>query len=202
MHTTTCWIIAVMMTMGILVERSYGQVKVLTVCEVLGNVARYADSGLAVVGRMEGSVGLIDHSEFLSQDQCKHRASTRGHVWSDRIHIWTAWEAGMPKPPRDRPNIERSVVASKLLMVRKTTELGFHQEPQFKADGHSIVYTRTGPVPNEWAIVCGRIVRAPHLNKDCGVGGCGGDNVPLAIIAEPFNVHRLAQDSTPLPEAK
>jgi len=202
MRTRGCWIIAVMMTMGIVVERLSGQVKVITVCEVLGNVALYADTGVAVVGQMERTVGLIDHSEFLSQDRCEHSLITHGHVWSDKIQIWTAWEAGMPKPPSDRPKLDRSVVAPKLLIVRKTTELGFHQEPQFKADGHSIVYTHTGPVPNMWAIVYGRIVRAPNLSKDCGAGGCGGDTVPLVIIAEPFNVHRLAEDSTPLPEDK
>ena len=145
MHSTTCWIIAVMMTMGVVVERSNGQVKVLTVCEVLGDAAHYADTGVAVVVRMERSVGLIDHSEFLSQDRCEHPVITHGHVWSDKIQIWAAWEPGMPKPPSDRPKFERSVVAPKLLIVRKTTELGVHQEPQFKADGHSIVYSHTGP---------------------------------------------------------
>jgi len=44
MQTATCWIIAMMMTTGVIVgqQRSNGQVKVLTVCEVLGNVTRYA----------------------------------------------------------------------------------------------------------------------------------------------------------------
>jgi hypothetical protein len=202
MHTTTCWIITVVMTTGIAVERSNGQVKVLTVCEVLGNIAHYADTGVAVVGRMERSVSLIDHSEFLSQDRCEHPIVTHGHVWPDKIQIWAAWEAGMPKPPSDRLKLEHSVVAPKLSIVRKTTELGFHQQPQFKADGNLIVHTHAVQVPNEWAIVYGRIVRMPNLNKDCGAEDCGGDNVPLVIIAEPFNVHRLAEDSTPLPEDK
>jgi len=38
----------------------------------------------------------------------------------------------MPKPPSDRPKLERSVLAAKLLIIRKTTKLGFHQEPQFR----------------------------------------------------------------------
>jgi hypothetical protein len=105
----------------------------------------------------------------------------------------------MPKPPSDRPKLERSVLAAKLLIIRKTTKLGFHREPQFKADGHSIVYTHTAAVPNEWTAVYGRIVRDPDLNEDCGAGGCGGDNVPLVIIAEPYNVYRLGEDGTQLP---
>ena len=108
----------------------------------------------------------------------------------------------MPKPPSDRPKLERPVLAAKLLTIRKTTKLGFHREPQFKADGHSIVYTHTVAVPNEWAAVYGWIVRVPDLNEDCGAGGCGGNNVPLVIIAEPYNVHRLAEDGTRLPADK
>jgi hypothetical protein len=64
------------------------------------------------------------------------------------------------------------------------------------------VYTHTAEVPNKWGIVYGRIVRVPKLNEDCGAGGCGGDNVPLVIIAEPCNVHRLGEDATWLPEDK
>ena len=186
---TTGSIIAVMMITGMIVgqQRSNTQVKVLTVCEVLGNVTHYADTAVAVVGRMEWSVSLTDHYEFLSQDRCEHPLITHGHVWSDKIQIWDAWEAGMPKPPRDRPKLERSVIAPKLLIVRKTTKVRSHQELQFKADGHSVVHTHSAKVPNEWAIVYGRIVRVSNLNEDCGAVGCGGDNVPLAIITEPYN---------------
>lgn len=202
MRTAICWIFTAMMTTRIIVaqQRSNGEVRVLTVCEVLGNVTRYADTAVAVVGRMERSVGLTDHYEFVSQDRCEHPVITHGHVWSDKIQIWAAWETGMPKPPSDRPKLEPSVVASKLLIVRKTTKAGFHQEREFKKDGHSIVYTQTAEVPNEWAIVYGRILRVPNLNEDCRAGGCGGDNVPLVIIAEPYNVHRLGEDATLLPE--
>ena len=144
-----------MMTTGIIVgqQRSNGPVEILTVCEVLGNVTQYADTAVAVVGRMERSVSLIDRYEFLSRDRCEHPVITHGHVWSNKIQIWAGWEAGMPKPPSDRPRFEQAVVAPKLLIVRTTTKVGSHQEPQFKADGHSIVYTHTAEVPNKWAIV-------------------------------------------------
>jgi hypothetical protein len=204
MRTATGSIIGVTMTTSMIVgqQRSVTQVKVLTVCEVLGNVTRYADTAVAVVGRMERSVSRTDHYVFLSQDHCEHPVITHGHVWSDKIQIWDAWEAGMPKPPSDRPMLEPSVVAPKLSLVRKTTKAGSHREPQFKAEGQSIEYTHSTDVPNEWAIVYGRIMRAPSLNEDCGAEGCGGDNVPLVIIIQPYNIHRLGDDATLLPEDK
>ena len=182
--------------------RSSAQVKVLTVCEVLGNVPLYADTAVAVVGRLERTVSLTDHSEFLSQDRCEHPVITHGHTWSDKIQIWAAWEEGVPKPPSDRPKLERSVIATKLSILRKTTKVGSHQAPQFKADGRSIVYSHTAEVPNEWAVVYGRIVRVANLNGDCGTDGCGGDYVPLIIIAEPYNIRGLRDDATPLPADK
>jgi hypothetical protein len=44
-------------------------------------------------------------------------------------------------------------------------------------------------------------VGTKNLNKDCGAEGCGGDDVPLVILAEPYNVHRLRDDATLLPAA-
>jgi hypothetical protein len=179
-------------------QKSDRRVKIVTVCKVLGDVTRYADAPVAVVGRLQRSVSLTDHYEFLSQDRCEHPVISYGHVWSSKIQIWADWEERMPKPPSDRVKLERSVVAAKLSVVRKTTKLGFHQEPQFSADGHSIVYTGTAPLPNQWALVYGLIVRSPRLDEDCGAEGCGGDDVPLIIIAEPYQVHRLRSDGRPV----
>jgi hypothetical protein len=204
MRAATCWIITGLIATGIIFgqQRSNGRVKVLTVCEVLGDARLYADTAVAVVGRMERSVSLIDHYEFLSQDQCEYPVITHGYTWSDQIQVWSDWEAWMPKPPSDRPKLERLVVATKLSIVRKTTKLGSHQEPQFKAEGRSIVYSNNAEAPNEWAVVYGRIVRVPNPDEDCGADVCGGDNAPLVIIAEPYNVHRLRDDATPLPDDK
>ena len=145
-------------------------------------------TAVAVVGRMERSVSLIDHYEFLSQDTCEHPVVTHGHVWSDKIQIWVNWEEGMPKPPSERPKLQGPVVAAKLSVVRKTTKLGSHEEPRFKEDGHA----NTTTVPNEWAVVYGRIVGSPRLDENCGSGGCGGDDVPLILIAQPSEVQPLS----------
>lgn len=195
-------ITAVIATGSALGQNSKSETRVLTVCDVLGQMSRYAGSSIAVVGRIERTVSLIDHYEFLSQDKCEHPVVTHGHVWLSEIQIETAWEAGMPKPPRNRPKLNQSLLARKLSMVRRTTELGTYQRPQFKTEGHSIVYTGTAAVPNKWGTVYGRIMRVPDLNEDCGTDGCGGDNVPLVIIAEPYNVYGLKEDGTVLTDER
>ena len=151
MKTACYWVFAAIVTMRISFgqQELHGQVKVLSVCEVLGNVNRYADTAVAVVGRMERSVGLIDHYEFLSQDRCENPVITHGHTWSNKIQIWMLSEEGMPKPPSDRPKLERAALAAKLSVVRKTTKLGSHEEPRLDVRGHP----STATVPNEGAAV-------------------------------------------------
>jgi hypothetical protein len=179
-------------------QNSERRVTVLSVCEVVGGVNLYADTVVAVVGRMERSTSLVDHSEFLSQDRREHPIVTTGHKFPNKIQIWTGWEQGMPMPPEDQPKLERQVLAAKVSVVRRATALGSHQEPQFSADGHPA----TASAPNQWAVVYGRIVRTPRLDEDCGAGGCGGDDVPLSIIAKSHQIHTLRSDDTLFPEAK
>jgi len=202
MKSATRWVIAIIVvgSMASGQQQTHAQVKVLTVCEVLAEVNRYADSAVIVVGRMERSVSLIDRYQFLSEDKCEHPVITHGHVWSNKIQVWTGSEKGMPKPPRAKLQLEPSTVAAKLRAVRQTTKLGTHEEPYFKKDGNSIVYAGQKLRPNEWAAVYGRIARMPRLSEDCGAEGCGGDNVPLMLIAEPYNVHRIAEDGRLLAE--
>ena len=96
----------------------------------------------------------------------------------------------MPKPPGDRAKFERTRITAKLSEVRRTTALGSHEEPQLNAEGK----VRTAIVPNQWAFVYGRLVKTPRLDEDCGPDGCGGDDVPLVIIANeqstPSVIHR------------
>jgi hypothetical protein len=200
MITATRWIINIVVAGSIAFGQQKSVPPVLTVCEVLGDVARYADRAVIVLGRIESSVGLIDHYEFLSEDQCEQPLITHGHLWSNKIQIWAGWDPGMPKPPRAKPQLEPPTLAAKLLIVRRTTKLGFHDEPYFKKDGNSVVYAGTTPKPNEWSAVYGRIMKNPDLNEHCDVEDCRGHNVPLMIIAEPYNVHRLAEDGRLLPE--
>jgi len=177
-------------------------VDVVTVCEVLGNPAKYAQRPVAIVGRLESSVSLVDHYNYLSQDQCEHPVVTYEHVWSNRIQIETVWERGMPTPPQDRPRLDRGLIAAKSAEVHKTTVLGSHEEPLFRREGRSIIVAGRGEVPNSWALVYGRIAPVATLSKDCGASGCGGDDVPYGIIAKPYNVHELSEDGRLLPGAR
>ena len=170
------------------------RVKVLTVCEVLGDVNRYADDAVAIVGQLERSVSLIDHNEYLSQAKCEHPMVTHGHKWSNKIQILAYWEEGMPRPPDNSPKLDDAVVAAKLSVIRKTTKLGVHQEPRFKGEGQSIAYSHLAIVSNEWGVAYGRIVKSPRLDEDCGSDGCGGDDVPLILIVNERQVHALGAD--------
>jgi hypothetical protein len=156
-----------------------------SVCEILANAARYADTDVAIVGRLERSVSLVDHYEYLSEDQCARPLITHGHTFPNRIQILTYWELGMPKPPDVTRTFERTRIAAKLSEVRKKTELGTHEEPQISSKSE----VRTVSVPNKWALVYGHLVKSPDLNKDCGIDGCGEGDVPLIIIAKEREVH-------------
>jgi len=175
-------------------QGSDSRVKVLTVCEVLDDLDRYADTNIAIVGRMLYSVSVIDHYEFLSQDHCKRAVITHGHVWSNEIQVWTFLEPGMPRPPGDKPELAQAEITAKLTEVRKTTKLGTHTEPGLDARGRP----NAASMPNNWAVVYGRLVRSPRLNEDCGPSGCGGRNVPLIVLAQPDQVHILSTAGSPI----
>jgi hypothetical protein len=151
---------------------------------------------VAVVGRMEQSVSVIDHSEYLSEEQCRHPITTNGHAWLNKIQIWTESEPG--PPPSDIPRLDTKAVASKLSHIRKTTAVGSHQEPGFSSTGQ----INFGSVPNDWATVYGRVVRSPRLSENCGPSGCGGDDVPLIILADPKNIRLIKPDGSPLPQQR
>jgi len=112
-------------------QKPKAPVTVVTACEVMGGLNRYADTAVAVVGRMERSVSIIDHYEFLSQDRCQRPLVRHGHRFPNRIGILTDWEEGMPKPPEDQPELDDRLLAAKLSLVRRSTALGSHEESRF-----------------------------------------------------------------------
>ena len=204
MRTLICWIATLIVSASVAVgqQRPSGQAKVLTVCEVLGDLTKYVDTAVIVVGRIERRASLIDQHTFLSQDRCEHPVITNGHVWLEMIEVLTPSPREKGETPSERPKLEQSIIAGKLSMVQKTTKLGVHMEPQFKADerSHTILYTHTAEVPNSWGAIYGRIEGVAKLNKDCGPEGCGGDDQPALILAQPYNIHRLSEDGAPLSE--
>jgi hypothetical protein len=170
------------------------RVRVVTVCEVFSNLTGFAGTNLAVVGRMERRVGPIDHYEWLSQDNCKQPLTIEGRVRPNRILIGLFGEAGLPEAPNDRPTLSPGMVASRLLLVRRTTKVGVHKEPRFKRAGSSITFAGHRNVPNSWAVVYGRLVVPQNLGKkDCIDPGCHGFTMhaPLLMMVKPESVHTL-----------
>ncbi len=84
-----------------------------------------ADTPVAIIGRYEKSVGIIDQYEFLAQSGCDPKITTETHVWPNKMLVRLGPEADMPKPPDDTPKFSQTDLAEKLSLVRKTTELGF-----------------------------------------------------------------------------
>jgi hypothetical protein len=169
-------------------QSTTGRPQVMSVCEVLADFERIGDTPVVIVGRMESSVSLIDHYEYLSEDRCEHPVVTHGHTWKTKILIWTGSEEGMPKAPSDNPKLEPTQLAAKLSVVRRNTELGTHTEPVFNRSSHQVI---TKIVPNEWASVYGLLVKSPGLDDNCDSDDCRGSDIPLLIIADPRAVHTL-----------
>jgi hypothetical protein len=94
----------------------------------------------------------------------------------------------MREPPGDSPTFERTSIAAKLSEVRKTTQVRSHEGPESKRKGKLYTVVAT----SGWGLVYGHLVKTPRLNEDCGASGCGGDDIPLILIAKRREVHALA----------
>jgi hypothetical protein len=198
MHTA--FIVGALLSCIVMAQSEAGGPKVVTVCEVLGNPNHYRDSVVAVVGRLDRSISLIDHYGHLAEDRCEKPVVTKGYVWPHTILIWSGGEDGLPKPPSDKPELDQILVAKQLSAVRQHTQLGVHKEPQFKQKEGSITFSHFADVPNQWAIVYGRVIGSPNLSREpCNndeIGCRGFMGAPMAIIVEPQNIQVLNEDRT------
>ena len=173
-------------------------VKPVTVCEVLGDMPQYSGKDVAILGRLDCSISLIDRTCFLAQDQCERPITTEGHVWPSKILVADYWEEGMPKPPSGNPQIDEPSLIEKLLLLRKTTKLSLHKEPQFKPEGRTITFTRFADVKDEWGIAYGKVFSTPKLKKDnCGDEmGCGGfHGAPVGLIINPNSLRSFKDEA-------
>jgi hypothetical protein len=161
-------------------ERSV-TVKPVTVCETLLNETAYKGRAVAVVGRLERSVSLIDSTEYLAQDACGAGTASRILIWADLD------PADGPEPPKEQPNLDSRVLASKLAKIRKTTALGTHVEPRYKKVENRITFSHFADVPNEWAVVYGKLVKIPEE---------GEDGVRLSLVVVRQNVQILDANGT------
>lgn len=168
------------------------RVNIVTVCEVIENMSAYVDRTVAVVGRLQLQASFIDPHAFLVQDGCERPLVTAGRTWPSEMLIFD-WggEPDLPKPPSNRPRLDRTDVAAKLKLVRKTTALGYHKEFTFEHEAD---------VPNEWAVLYGRIVSPRSIGKELQ-GSNGFLGAPLMIRVYRYNIHKLNGDGTPVADS-
>lgn len=102
-------------------------VKPVTVCEVLGDLPKYSGKDVAIVGRLDCDIGLIDRTCFLTQDQCDQSIMTEAFVWPTKVWIVEYWDETIPMPPLGNPQIDVPKLIEKLSILRKTTKLGSHR---------------------------------------------------------------------------
>jgi hypothetical protein len=171
--------------------------KPVTVCESLADHKKFSGKPIAIVGRIECGASLIDHVCFLVEDRCDQPNRTDGHAWPNKVLIVNYWEEGMPKPPSTIPEIDQATLVKKLSLVGKSTVLGLHKEPRFKAEGQTVTFSHLADVKDEWGIAYGLFFTTPKLRKgDCDdESGCGGfDGAPVALITLPNALRPLNAD--------
>lgn len=176
--------------------------KPVTVCEALANRKKFSGKPLAIVGRMDCGISLVDHVCFLAQDHCEQPVTTDGYAWPNKVLIVDYSEEGMPKPPATTPEIDQNTLMKTLSLIRKTATLGLHREPRFKTEGRTITFSHFADVNDEWGMAYGLVFTAPNLRKDdCGDEiGCGGfDGAPIAVITLPNAVRTLGGDNDSKP---
>jgi hypothetical protein len=94
-------------------------IPVVTVCEVLNDLARYKDKSIIVVG----VVANTDEGGWLIAD-CEKRLVTDGYAWQDSISL--TYVRGQQDPPPELPEHfkwNNKLVAAKLKEIQRTTKL-------------------------------------------------------------------------------
>ncbi|HZU24775.1 MAG TPA: hypothetical protein VFA04_04595 [Bryobacteraceae bacterium] len=165
------------------------RVPILTVCEVLADHERYAAHPVAVVGRLQSIVGVIDGYDFLAQDKCERPIRRDNRTLPNKMLVGFYPDEWMPQPPTDRPSLDFSGVRDKLIKVQRTTRLGFHKEYGFSGARR---------VPNTWAVIYGRIVSPPKPGQKGYNPGPQHflSDAPLVILTKPYNMHILDAGGT------
>lgn len=181
--------------------RGNAQVKIVAVCEVLADIKEYGNTNIAVVGRLDVVGGIIDHYQYVSQDNCDQPLTTQGYVWPSKILIWPFRQKGLPSPPTDQPALGHQLLAEKLSAVLKTTTLGTRREFSRINDQGDPVETT---VQNQAVVVYGHTFTAPDVasldvaTQPCKEVECRGftGKAPMVIVVESKNVRPLNEDGT------
>ena len=181
--------IAVVVLPGIAIGQSKPneRAKPITVCEVLANLRDHNGKAVAVLGRLDHVVSLIDGRSFLAEDRCEHPLVTDGYRWPNKILIWQ-WEEGLPKPPQNTPEIDHETLVEKLLFVRKGTALHFYEASRREMEGRT--------TQDVWGSAYGSIFVATKLERGCKSQlGCGGFyGAPALIVVQPNSVRSVKDE--------
>ena len=84
----SCIVCIIVMVTGLAEHRPrIGTGRFVTVCDILGDAAKYNGQTVALLGRVDCSPNLTDTSCFFAEDQCSHPLVTHGHKWPTKIWV-------------------------------------------------------------------------------------------------------------------
>ncbi len=159
--------------------------KLASVCDVLGDAAKYSGKTVAIVGRADCSPNLTDMSCFLAEDHCPRPLVTHGHRWPTKIWLEPVYgDEYFPQLSKEKFVIDQSAMNDKLALVRRSTKLGFHKEMVFSAKDKTPGWAN---LRDEWGVAYGLVIFRPKLKPEdnCSGGdeGCGGWNeTPVTLV--------------------
>jgi hypothetical protein len=188
----------IVMVTGLAAQATNGTVKLVTVCDILGDAAQYDGKTVAVLGRADCSPNLTDTSCFLAEDQCTQPLVTHGYRWPTKIWLQCAYgDEFSPQLSREKLLIDELAIAEKLAVVRRSTKLGVHREMVFSTEDKT---PRWANLRDEWGVAYGLIVFRPKLkpgdncSDDAGCGGWNETPVMLVVRTELNNFKTFPDD--------
>jgi hypothetical protein len=177
-------------------------VKLVSVCDILGDAAKYGGRIIAVVGRADCDPEIADMSCFLAEDHCPRSLVIRGHRWPTKIWLQAAYgDEYFPQLSKEKFVVDQPAIDAKLALVRRSTKLGFHREMVFRSKDKKHEWAN---LKDEWGVAYGLVVFRPKLNPEDNCSGsdegCGGWNetpVMLVVRTELDNFRTFADDNEP-----
>lgn len=174
-----------LMVTGLIAQAVNGTEKLVTVCDIIAAPDEYSGKTVALLGRADCSSSVNDTSCFLAEDQCPHPLVTHGHRWPAKIWIeGVHGDEFSPQLSGEQLVVNESAVSEKLVLIRRSTKLGFHKEMVSGTDDKKPKWAN---LKDEWGIAYGMLVFHPKLKpRDNCSGrdeGCGRWNeTPLMLV--------------------
>jgi hypothetical protein len=176
--------------------------KLVSVCDILGDTAKYSGKIIAVVGRADCAPEITDMSCFLAEDHCPRPLVIRGHRWPTKIWLQAVYgDEYFPQLSREKFVVDQSAMDAKLALVRRGTRLGFHKKMVFGSKDKKPEWAN---LKDEWGVAYGLVVFRPRLKPEDNCSGsdegCGGWNetpVMLVVRTQLDDFRTFADDKEP-----